>query len=105
MDAGALDQRILVETPVNTLNELGEEVPGWEFLAKPWAKVMEGLGREFLKGDYVAESKAVFKIRSLQVDSKARVTWEGRVYRIDDVTGTRREGFSYLHCIAQGGAN
>lgn len=105
MRAGDLDQRITIETPTSDTNELGEEVPTWIGHSHPWAKVMETPGREFLKGDYVAESKVVFLIRWRVLDSKARVTWQDRIYDIKDITGTRRGGCLYLHCTAQDGAN
>jgi len=101
MDAGALDQQILIEAHSVTLDELGAEVETWSTHSQPWAKVIETPGREFLKGDYHAEHKAVFRIRWRDIDSTARVTWGGRVYDITAVTGTRREGWSYLHCIAR----
>lgn len=106
MRAGDLDQRITIETPTPDTNELGEEVPVWTFLADVAARVMETPGREFLSGDYQAEGKAVFCIRwRAAVDSSCRVTWRERVYRINDVTGTYRQGFAYLHCVVQDAAN
>lgn len=105
MDAGKLDQRISVEQPSITTNTLGEEIASWSVTSQPWAKVIETPGREFLSGDYKAEAKAVFVIRWREIDSTARVTWRGRSYRINDVTGTQREGYAYLHCLAQDGAN
>lgn len=105
MDGGKLDQRIAIERPVKTTDALGQEVETFATVAQPWAKVMETPGREFLSGDYKAEGKAVFTIRWRTLDSTARVAWGGRTYRIDDVTGTKRDGFAWLHCIAQDGAN
>ncbi len=105
MDAGDLDQRITIEVPSPEQDELGQDAGDWSFVSEPWAKVVETPGREFLSGDYKAESKVVFRIRWRSVNSKARVTWRERVFRISDVTGTQREGWSYLHCIAQDEAN
>ena len=100
MDAGALDQKIIIETRSVVHNALGEEVESWS-PSPAWAKVTETPGREFLKGDYQAERKAVFCIRFKQVDTTARVTWGGQVYDIQSVTGTYREGWAYLHCVAR----
>lgn len=105
MGAGQLDQHIAIETPTITTDELGQEVPTWAVQARPWAKVKETPGREFLSGDFRAEERVVFVIYWRSVDSTARVAWNGRTYRIEGVTGTRRERFAYLHCVAQDGAN
>ena len=105
MDAGALDQRIAIEQPTLSTDELGQEVEAWSAIAQPWARVMETPGREFLSGDYRAEEKTVFVIRWRDVDSTHRVSWRGRTWRIDSVTGTKREGFAYLHCRSTEGAN
>lgn len=101
MDAGQFDQRIAIEQPTIAPDALGQEVETWAVTARPWAKVMETPGREFLSGDYKAEEKAVFVIRHRTLDSTARVAWRGRSWRIESVTGTKREGFTYLHSISQ----
>jgi SPP1 family predicted phage head-tail adaptor len=103
--AGDLDQQITIEVPDTTPDELGQNAEAWTDPVTVWAKVMETPGREFLSGDYQAEEKAVFVIRWRAVDSTARATWNGRPYRIESVTGTRREGWAYLHCVATDGAN
>lgn len=103
--AGELDQLIMLESPVVTIDAVGAEVPTWLPEAEAFAKVMETRGREFLKGDFKAEEKAVFKVRFREVDSTWRVAWGGRTWRIDSVTGTMREGWRYIHATAQGGAN
>jgi SPP1 family predicted phage head-tail adaptor len=105
MDAGALDQKIELQAPIVSTDELGAKVSAWSTVSSPWAKVMETPGREFLSGDYRAEEKTVFVVRWRAVDSTSRVSWGGRTWRIDSVTGTRREGFAYLHCRAADGAN
>lgn len=105
MDAGRLDQRIAIEAATTAEDALGQEVETWATVAEPWARVMETPGREFLSGDYKAEEKAVFVVRWRAIDSTDRVRWGGRTWRIDSVTGTKREGFSYLHCVSTEGAN
>ncbi len=105
MDAGSLDQRITIERPAVTTDELGQDARAWTAVATVWARVMETAGREFLKGDYQAEEKTAFVIRWRTIDSTYRVTWGGRTWRIVSVTGTFREGFSWLHCVATDGAN
>jgi head-tail adaptor len=103
--AGDLDQRVRIDTPVTAEDELGAETQTWPEGPTVWAKVMETPGREFLKGDYHAEEKAVFVIRFRAIDSTGRVAWGGRTWRIDSVTGTPRDGFRWLHCTSNKGAN
>lgn len=98
MDSGKLDQRIVVQVRTAGRNEIGEETETWEADGNPWARLVETPGREFLKGDIQSEGKAVFQIRYRSIDSTYRVTWNGTVYQIDAVTGTRRQGYRWLHC-------
>lgn len=105
MHAGQLDQKIQIEQASQVTDELGQDARTWTAVATVWAKVMETPGREFLKGDYQAEEKAAFVIRWRAIDSTYRVQWAGRVWKIVSVTGTRREGFAYLHCMTTDGAN
>jgi SPP1 family predicted phage head-tail adaptor len=105
MDAGELDQRITIETRTLTEDVLGADVESWSSLGDFWARVIETPGREFLKGEFEAEGRSVFVIRWRELDSTARVTWRGRIYTIEDVTGTQREGFAWLHCKSVAGAN
>lgn len=104
--AGRLNQQITIETPTAGEDELGQtDTAGWTLLATVWAEAKETMGREFLSGDYQAEEKVAFRIRWMEVDSTARVTWEGRVYRIVSVTGTYPSRERWLHCISQEGSN
>jgi len=109
MDAGALDQRIVIESPSSTTDELGQDALTWSAydgaIGGRWAKVIETPGREFLKGDYHAEEKTVFVVRWGAFDSTMRVQWGGRTWDIVSVTGTRRDMFCYLHTLATDGAN
>ena len=109
MDAGQLDQRILIETPVLETDALGAQLPesSWMFHSRPWAKVTEAAGREFLKGGNIqGEARAVFQVRFREdMDSTARVTWRDRIFDIEEINGTRRQGFLWLHCRSVQGAN
>lgn len=98
MDSGKLDQRISVQIRMTGRNEIGEEVESWDEDGRPWARLIETPGREFLKGQVEAEGKAVFQIRWRDIDATARVVWGTTIYTIDAVTGTRRQGYRWLHC-------
>lgn len=97
---GSMNQRVTLQAPEAPVDELGQNARHWADIATVYAKVTETAGREFLKGDYQAERKAVFQIRWRQIDSTARVLWEGQAWRILSVTGTRRERFLSLQCEA-----
>jgi head-tail adaptor len=105
MDAGALDQQIVLQRRSVIFDELGAEVETWNPHSQLWAKVLETPGREFLKGEYHAEERAVFVVRWRELDSTYRVQWRARTWNITSVTGTRREGWTWLHCLATEGAN
>lgn len=102
MDSGALDQEILIEVATITTDELGADVETWAEHSRPAAKLVQTPGKEFLAGDVQAESKAVFRIRWRELDSRARVTWRGRLYMVEDVTGTQRDGWTYIHARTTG---
>lgn len=118
MKSGDLDQRVLIEVPASGFDALGQEDLTWQELGGAGngsrsAKVIEEKGMEFLaggnkperQGAYFAEEKIAVVIRWMAVDSTARLTWGGRVWRVVSVTGTRRQGWAWLHCISTQGAN
>jgi head-tail adaptor len=107
---GQLDQRVTIELATSTRNDLGEEIVTWAELGgagngQRWARVREQSGREFLKGDFQAEGKAVFTLRWLTIDSQARLRWGDRVWMIEDATGDYRGGYVFLHCRSLARAN
>ena len=104
-DAGIFDQSITIEIPTSTTDELGQTAIEWTDAAVTSAQVVETQGREFLKGEYRAEERAVFVIRWREIDSTARINWDGRSWNIVSVTGTYRDGYRWLHTIAIDGAN
>lgn len=113
MKSGDLDQRVLIEWPVSGFGALGQEADDWGNPVWRSARVREEKGSEFLagghkpaqQGAYQAEEKIAVIIRWMAVDSTARLSWGGRVWRIESVTGTRRQGWTWLHCLTTEGAN
>lgn len=106
MDAGKLDQRITIELPAGGTNELNEPIGGFSPLATVSAMVTQTPGREFLKGEYHAEDKALFTIRwRSDVNTTARLTWAGKTWDIVSVTGTRRTTFLQLMATSIDGAD
>ncbi|CAN5335615.1 hypothetical protein BH10PSE12_BH10PSE12_02740 [soil metagenome] len=103
--AGQRDQRIEIQQATITKNTINEDVKGpWAQVRRPWAKAIEAQGREFLKGDQVTvQRKVAFVIPfSANITTMLRVVWLGAVFEIVSVTGTRREGELWLHCLSTG---
>lgn len=105
LTAGALVERIRIETPSVEIDELGAETETFIHDADVWSNPVQTPGREFLSGGYVAEEKVIFGIRWREVNSKARVIWRDRTYRIDGITGTASSGDAWLYCTVTDGAN
>lgn len=100
IEAGELDQRIMVLAPTVTENALNEEVETFYELRRPWARPMEEKGREFVAADQMtALHKVAFKIRwAANITERCRVAWRERTYEILNITGTYRSGEMWLHC-------
>lgn len=97
MDAGKLDQTITIELPNAGVNELNEPVGGFTPLATVSAMVTQTPGREFLKGEYHGEDRAVFTIRyRTDIAVTARLSWAGKYWDVTSITGTRRMMFLQL---------
>tara|TARA_R110000787_G_scaffold94640_1_gene197451 strand:+ start:593 stop:922 length:330 start_codon:yes stop_codon:yes gene_type:complete len=102
MGAGSRDQKIMVRVATVTRNSMNEEVRSWADLRPAWARVIEGQGREYLKGGAVqASARVVFVLRfspiMQDITSKNRVVWKNRTFELVDVTGTLRSGELWLH--------
>lgn len=100
--AGELDQRIQILAPLRARSKLGGESKAMAPLRKIWAKVNEGLGREFIAAGAVAEQKKVaFKTRFAAdlyaLGAQLQVDWAGNRFEIVNVTGTLRSGEMWLH--------
>ena len=110
-DAGLFRQRIGIEVPDPNPDELGQTDIAWVSTGTFWAQIVETQGREFLKGDYHNEERAVFIIRYQEVNSRARVVWglrpdgQPKTWDITGITGTYSDGYRWLHCLATDGVN
>lgn len=106
MRAGELNQRIMIMQPTEDSSSMGGVTTGHGLLRKVWAKVMQGLGKEFLAANAVEQRKAVFTIRWASdiaaLGTALRVVWNGHVYEIGNVTGTRQSGELWLHGVSVG---
>lgn len=97
INGGRLDQSIGLQSQLPGKDALNTPNGDWATFATVSAMVAQTPGREFLKGDYHAEDKAVFTIRWRgDVDSTVRISWAGKYWDITSVTGTRRTMFLQL---------
>ena len=97
MNAGALDQRIVIERRTGATNDWGEPLPDdWTALCTVWASVEPLVGREFLAAQAV-QSDVSTRVRMRYrpgVTAGDRLSHEGRIYNIEsvvDVRSARRE--------------
>jgi len=84
--AGELNQRVRLQAPAQTQNDLGERTPTWEDLPIPtvWAKWLDLRGRDlFAQGQQhvSAEARCVIRFRA-DVDEHTRVRYRDLAYSI-----------------------
>lgn len=82
--AGRLDQRLTLQRPTDTQDELGQVFPGWSTVTTVWASAAPLRGRE-LEAAAAAQSEATvrFRIRwRADVSRTWRVLWRGVAYAI-----------------------
>jgi SPP1 family predicted phage head-tail adaptor len=96
MNAGELNQRIVVEASIPTTNAIGDSILEWRPIATIWASKQHKTSREFYAAQKVnAEITDLFIIRyRANVTTRMRVSYNGKHYNIlgtDDPNGKRRE--------------
>ena len=106
MNAGALDQRIVIERRTGATNDWGEPLPDtWAPLFTCWAEVSPLVGREYIAAQ-AAVSEVTAKIRMRfrpWMTSQDRVVHNGTVYQIQSVIDVRSENRElHLMCKAVG---
>jgi len=75
--AGALDQRVTIETPSANVDVLGQRVETWTTFATVWAQAEPLRGRDFFAAGQTQDQAEVrFRIRYLAgVTAAMRVLW------------------------------
>jgi SPP1 family predicted phage head-tail adaptor len=101
MDAGSLDERIIVQQPTETRNRLGESVFAWTTFATVWAKVDGVTAREaLLAGQQQLSITHRVRLRYLTgLTTKMRLSWRGRTLEI--VSLLEQEGRTIHELICQ----
>ena len=106
MNAGALDQRIVIERRTGATNDWGESLPdSWLPLLTTWAHVQLLPGRDFIAAQAAMSEVKVKIIMRYRpgITPADRVNHNGQVYGIEaviDVHSSRRE--LHLMCKAIG---
>ena len=104
MNAGALDQRIVIERRTGATNDWGEPLPdSWLPIIQTWAAVQPLQGREYLAAQAAMSEVKVKIIMRYRpgITPADRVSHGGQVYGIEaviDVHSSRRE--LHLMCKA-----
>lgn len=94
-----LNQRILLQTKVETQSDTGFMTVSWAYYLSVWANVKPFRGREYHEADRVnAETTSWFLIRYRRgLSPTMRIVYEGRNYDILDIQEVgKREGTKIL---------
>ena len=94
MNIGRLDRKIVIESPSDLQNALGEYYSSWSTYYTCFASVSRFGGTEKLEaGKTTATNKVRFKIRFFDgINEDMRVLYKGRYYDIIEIQELDREG-------------
>jgi len=102
MDVGALDRRVLVETPTSTRDGYGAVVPGWSTVCTVWGNVIPVTGTERKQSDTTIASnfyRVTIRYRT-DVAATDRVTFDGKTANIRNIIELGRRDWLELFCEA-----
>jgi SPP1 family predicted phage head-tail adaptor len=87
MQAGSLNRRCTLQSPSQSVDELGQPIPGWTDVATVWASIRHLSGVEAIKAGAVTSTvKASIRIRYRTVlNAGMRVVHGAQVYSIEAV--------------------
>jgi SPP1 family predicted phage head-tail adaptor len=87
MQAGRLNRRCQLQSPSQSVDELGQPIPGWTDVALVWASIRHLSGVEAIKADAVTSTvKASIRIRyRTGLNAGMRVVHGAQVYSIEAV--------------------
>jgi len=103
--AGKLDRRITIESATETQDTFGEFVPVWSTFATEWAEFEPQVQRETADEAFVAEARAVFRVRyRSDITTKMRIVHDdGLTYAIEGIAQIgRREGLALSARVMSG---
>lgn len=87
MQAGRLNRRCTLQSPSQSVDALGQPIPGWTDVALVWASIRHLSGVEAIKADAVTSTvKASIRIRyRTGLNAGMRVVHGAQVYSIEAV--------------------
>ena len=87
MQAGRLNRRCLLQSPSQSVDAIGQPIPGWTDVALVWASIRHLSGVEAIKADAVTSTvKASIRIRyRTGLNAGMRVVHGAQVYSIEAV--------------------
>lgn len=100
ISAGELTERIVIQTPTESRNSVGETTLSWSTFATVWANVQGLSGREAERyGQVVGISSYKVTIRALSgVSTKMQVIYRSRTLQIGDISEYERIWYMELVC-------
>lgn len=106
IDAGELTERVVIETPTKTQNDVGEATLTWATFATVWAKVQSLSGREAERyAEVVGLSGHKVTIRALPgLTSSMRVIYRNRTLEIGAINEYERIWYVELICTEKAAA-
>lgn len=92
MAGGKYNERITIETPTHTQDEIGGTVSTWTTFAERWAKVVHEMGSEFFaNAQDTPTRRLMFVIRNLTgLTEDMRVVYDGRAYQIHQIRPVKK---------------
>ena len=102
--AGKLRHSIIIESPVETKDGMGQPVKSWGEYAKVRASVKPLRGREFFAAQqYNSEVTTKILMRFLNgVTTKMRITFNSKIYNIESVINIEERGISMELMCSEG---
>ena len=107
LDAGRLTERITIESPTKTQNDVGETVLAWSTFAEVWAKVESLAGREAERySEIVGFSGHKVTTRAIEgLTSLMRVIYRGRTLEIGAINEFERVWYIEIICTEKAAAS
>lgn len=102
MRAGALDQRVTLQSRSVTQDAYGQDVITWVDIATVWAECQPLRGREFFAAMQVQQEQTVkvhIRYRT-GIDQTCRLVWDGVNHDITGVIPVGRKDMLEIMCLA-----
>lgn len=101
LDAGRLDERVVVQQLTSSRNSIGEAIETWSTFATRWASVSRISSREFLQNSQ-QQTEATHRVRMRYVSGMThamRLLWRGAVLEITSLLEKNNRSEVELLCL------